>query len=536
MRESLSTPRDEASTPRARQSAQPVGRGIAIAALLIAVGNIASRVLGQARESLIAYLFGTGVASSAYAIAAAVPTSLYDLMVGGLISAALVPVFSELAERDERELGRVAGTIFTTATLALGLAAGLVWLGAAPVGRLLTAGSGGDSAIRTLTTSLIRWMVPATVLMGLAGLLTGLLQARRMFLLPAFSTATFNAGIILGGLLFTPLLGVRSLALGMLLGALGQVLLQLPGLRGVHLRPGLALGHPEVRRIGRLYVPVMLGIGFSLIGVTVDRALAAGVSEDAAARMRFATTLIQLALGVVATAISLAALPTLSRQGSDAHDLAEYRRTLALSIKALLLLLLPITALLGALAFPVTALLFQQGATSPTAAAAIAMALLVYLPSLIAAGIDQPLIFAFYARRNTLLPNLVNGAAIAAYLVTALLLVRPLGVYGLILGNVAQWWTHALLMLWFAHRRLDALRGQRLVEAFAKGMLASALAGAITFGLAWLIGTPAGKLALLAQIAGLGGLGVLLYLGLARALRLEALTLFGTAIRHRLAR
>lgn len=502
------------------------------------MGNIASRVLGQARESLISGLFGTTVQSSAYAIASAVPTTLYDFIVGGLVSAALVPVFSELAERDEHTLGRVAGTIFTAATLLMAAIAGIAWLLAPQIGTLLTL-SAGVSPIRTETIGLIRWMLPATVLMALAGLITGLLQARQRFLLPAFSTATFNVGIIIGGLAFSSItgIGVKSLAIGMLLGAFGQVLLQAPGLRGVQLRPGFDLRHPDVRRIGRLYVPVMIGLSFSLVGTTIDRSLASGVNEGAAAQMRFATTLIQLALGIVATAISLAALPTLSRQATDPSNLTEYRRTLALSIKALLLLLLPVTALMGALAYPITSLLFQWGRATPADAAAIATALLCYLPMLIAAGIDQPLIFAFYARRNTLLPNLVNGGAIAAYLVTAFATVRIFGVYGLILGNVVQWWVHALLMLWFAHRWLDALRGQRLMEAVWKGLVASGIAGVLCWAMYTLL-SPAGgsKWAVVGLILGLGTTGVAVYLGMAAMLRLEALQVFGTAIRGRLRR
>jgi putative peptidoglycan lipid II flippase len=512
-----------------------VGRGIAAAAVLIALGSIASRVLGQVRESFISFLFGVSDTTSAFAIASAVPTYLYDLIVGGMVSAALIPVFSELAERDERELGRVAGTIFTFATLLMLAAAALTWLTAPQIGSLLT-WSAGPSPIRATTISLIRWMLPATILMALAGLVTGLLQARRQFLLPAFSAATFNLGIIIGGLLFSQRFGVASLAIGMGIGALGQVLLQSPGLRGLALRPSLHLGHPDVRRIGVLYLPVLIGLGFSLVGTTIDRALASGVSEGAAAQMRFATTLIQLALGIVATAISLAALPTLSRQGVDGADLSEYRRTLALSIKALLLLLLPVTAMLAGLAFPVASFLFQWGAADQAAAGVIALALLVYLPMLVAAGVDQPLIFAFYARRNTLLPNLVNGAAIGAYLVTALALVQWLGVYGLILGNVVQWWTHALLMLWFAHHRLDALRGQRLGEAIWKGLVASALAGLLCFGIYSLLGDVATKVGTLAQITGIGLIGIAVYVTVAWLLRLETLGIFGQALAHRLGR
>lgn len=507
-----------------------VGRGIAIAAGLIALGNIASRVLGQARESVISNLFGLSAESGAFALAARVPTTLYDLLVGGLVSAALVPVFSELADRDERELGRVAGTIFTIATLLMLVLGGLTWLAAPQFGRLF------DASIREITVTLIRWMLPATVFMALAGLITGLLQARRRFLLPAFSTAIFNVGIIFGGLALTSRLGVRGLAVGMSLGALGQVLIQAPGLRGSRLRLGLDLGHPQVRRIGKLYLPVLLGLSFSLVGTAIDSVLVSPLNGGAAAaQQRYATTLIQLALGIVATAISLAALPTLARQGTDPADLREYRRTLALSIKALLLLLLPVTTLLAALAFPIASLLFQFGQAQPDDAAAIAMALLWYLPMLVAAGIDQPLIFAFYARRNTLLPNLVNGGAIAAYLVVALLTVRSLGVYGLILGNVAQWWVHALLMLWFAHDRLDALRHQRLAEALVKGLSASSAAGVICFGLYQELfrGQGYGKLGTLALVVGLGSLGVVIYVGIAYYLRIEALRVFAAALQRR---
>ncbi len=378
------------------------GRSIAIAAALIALGNIASRVLGQVRESVTAGFYGTSIDASAYALAARVPTTLYDFIVGGLVSAALVPVFSELAERDEHELGTVAGTVFTVATLTIGVVAAVAWLFAPALGTLMTMTAQPEQLplLRATTVSLIRWMLPATVLMALAGLITGLLQARRQFLRPAFATSVFNIGIIIGAITLNGTLGVRSLGAGMIIGAAFQVLLQAPGMRGTRLRPNLRLNHPEVRRIGRLYVPVIIGLSFALIGTTVDTILAAGVQAGAPAVMRYATTLVQLALGIIATAVSLAALPTLARQGADADNLVDFRRTLMLGIKVVLLLILPATALMAALAHPIIVLLFQQGEFGPAETAFTARALLLYLPSLVAAAIDQPLIFAFYARKK----------------------------------------------------------------------------------------------------------------------------------------
>ncbi|MDQ5854665.1 MAG: murein biosynthesis integral membrane protein MurJ [Chloroflexota bacterium] len=513
------------------------GHRIAVAAALIALGNIASRVIGQIRESVTSALFGASVSpeAGAYALAVRVPTKLYDFVVGGLIGAALVPVFAELAERDDRELGVVAGTVFSTATLVTIVAALLTWIFAPIIGTLYTLGA-GPGELRDTTITLIRWMLPATVLMALSGLMTGLLQARHQFLLPAFATAVFNIGIIVGAWTLHGSIGVRSLASGMILGAAFQVLLQLPGLRGAQLRAGFHLDHPAVRRIGRLYMPVLLGLSFALIGTAVDAGLAAGLRQGAAAIMRYATTLIQLALGIIATAVSLAALPTLARQGAAGEDLRLYRRTLALSIKVVLLLILPATAALAVLAQPIIVLLFQHGAFGAADTAVTALALLFYLPSLLAAAVDQPLIFAFYARNNTLLPNLVNGAAIGTYLLVAFGTIGTLGLYGLILANGMQWGIHALLMLWYAHRRLDAVRGQGLMAAFGKGAIASGGAGLAGYGVAQLLGgTASSKIEALFLIAAVGITLGLVYGVLARMLRIEALELLSQGVRRRFA-
>ena len=526
---------ESGASPRASSPA----RSIAGAAALIAAGNIASRVFGQIRESVISGLFGatSGVEAGAYALAARVPTTLYDFIVGGLVSAALVPVFAELAERDQDELGVVAGTVFTVATLLAVLIAGLAWLFAPGIGALLTLRA-GPGPLRDTTISLIRWMLPATVLMASSGLITGLLQARRQFLLPAFATTVFNVGIIAGAWLFHHWIGVRSLAIGMILGAAMQVLLQTPGLRGTPLRAGLHVGHAAVARIGHLYLPVLLGLSFALVGTLVDAALASDLLRGAAAAvMRYATTLIQLALGIIASAVSLAALPTLSRQGADSTDLGEYRRTLSLTLQVVMLLIIPATAGLAALARPVVVLLFQHGEFGPNDTSITVLALLFYLPSLIAAAIDQPLIFAFYARKNTLLPNLVNGVAIVTYLLVAFGTVGRLGINGLILANGMQWGIHAVLMLWFSHRRLGAIQGQGLGRALLKGGIAGTLAGGAAYASITLPGwTVVDKAEALRALLVGGPVLLLAYGMLAYGLRIEALALLTGGLRRRLGR
>jgi putative peptidoglycan lipid II flippase len=517
--------------------AATLARRIAIAATLIAIGNIASRVLGLARESAIAGLFGAGAAVDAFTAASTIPTTLYDLLINGAISAALVPVFSEYAEGDEREFWRVASTVINLALLVMAaVAALLIWLAPQVIGVL---GGGFRDDIRDQATHMVRLLLPAAIFMGLSGLITALLYARQRFLLPAFTASAYNLGIILGALLLTTLLGPFSLVAGVLAGALLQVLLQLPGLRnrdglkrGILYRPVLDLRHPGVRRILMLYAPVALGISFSIVGTLLDRNLASGLGESAISTQRFATTLIQFPLGLVAAAVSFAVLPTLSRQAS-AGDQEAFRTTLAMGMKVVLLLVLPAAAGLAALAQPITAAIFQRGQFDTADTAATARALLLYLPGLPAAALDQMLLFAFYAHKRTLAPNLVQGAAVGIYAATALgLLGAGLGLSALILGNSAQWISHALILLALS-RGLVNLRGLRLGEAFWKSTLACLAMGGVAWGI--VLGMRAiGAGGALAQLLAAGSVSGLTYFGLCALLRVEALEFFMAAVRRRI--
>ncbi len=526
----------DTSAPEAtpdRGVAHATVRTIALAALLIALGNIASRVLGLGRVAVIAYFFGRSTEVDAFTAAWTIPVTVYDLLINGAISAALIPVFSEYAEGDQREFWQIVSGVINVALLALLLLIGvLVWQAPAVV-QLLVQDSRSDMI--PLTIALVRWLLPAVVLMGLAGLMTATLYARQQFLLPAFASAVFNIGIIAGAVLLHQHLAIFSLAVGVLLGALAQVALQLPGLRGMVYRPVLSLGHPAVRRVLWLYAPVALGISFSMMGTLLDRWLASGFAA-ALATMQYATTLIQFPLGLVAAAVSLAVLPTLSRQ-SAGGDEAAFRHTLGMGIKVVLLLVLPAACGLAVLAEPITALLFERGAFAAQDTTITALALLFYLPSLPAAAIDQLLIFAFYARKNTLTPNLVQGAAILIYLATALLLLASteLGFLALVAGNAAQWIGHALLMWWLLRRQVS-LAGLQLGAAAGKALLACGIMVlvvlAVAAGLQRLFPDP--HPLLLIGVAGGTGAGV--YLGVSLLLRVEALVFFADALRRKLGR
>src|SRR5918912_222377 len=208
--------------------------GIAGAAAIIFLGNVASRLLGLAREIVIAGLFGNTGATSAYRTAARLATVAYDLLISGAISAALVPVFTDYARAgDPRALARVVSVVLNLLLLALGALLLLLVLAAPAVVALL----GADPTYFDLTVTLTRWALLSVLLLGVAGVLTAALYARRDFKWPAFATAAYNAGIILAAWALTrgsgadrPPESIQALAIGLVLGAFLKVAIQLPGL------------------------------------------------------------------------------------------------------------------------------------------------------------------------------------------------------------------------------------------------------------------------------------------------------------------
>lgn len=524
---------------------------IARAALLIALGNVASRLLGVAREQVIAALFGATGLTDAFVAASTIPTAIYDLLVGGAISAALIPVFSDYGEDEESELWQLASIVITLVVLFL---AGMVLALALFAPQLVQVlGQGFEEKLQRETVWLVRLMLPALVFMGLSGVTTALLYSRQSFVFPAFAIAAYNAGLIVVAMTLAGRLGVTSLVLGVMGGALLQFAIQLPGLRRMVFRPTLRLGHPQVRRIGTLYVPVALGLVVSTVGVFIDRNLASRTGEGNMAAMRFATALVQFPLGLVATALSHAVLPTLSRQaqlaanpdggtprsrrlrGDPEGEAASYTSTLALGLRLVLLAILPATVLLVLFRLPIIQLLYERGRFVAHDTLRTGQALLFYAPQLPFAAIDQLLIVAFYARKNTLTPVLVGLLGVGVYLAVALPGVGRLGMPGLALANTVQNSIHAAILFGLLWRELRGMKGQDLAKLTGKAALAASLMGAASYFLAGSLGL-GGSLApaqMLVRLLATAGLGALVYAVVLWLLRVEEMRLLWSAVVQR---
>lgn len=529
---------------------------------ILALGNICSRALGLVREMVITYLFGASGAVDALQVAIIVPKAIYDLLIGGHINGAFVPVLSDvITTGGKAELWRVVSALISLVVAILALLALLLELFAPQIVPLVAPGA--DIGTQRLAVDLLRLTAPALIFMSLFAVFSGTLFALRSFTLPAFAGVVFNACIVLVTLALAPSLaliphieagsslrpflvgrpsgGIIVVAAGWLVGAVAQMLLQMPGLRLRRLRPNVNWRHAALKSIGLLYIPVMLSLIMdTLIIRPFSYNLASQTIEGGIAMMNWATTLVQFPQGLVATAISVAILPTLARQSAEMTEAAQraFKDTLGLGLRLAATLILPAATGLFVLAVPIIALLFENGAFLAADTEITAMALRLYLIGLPFAALDLLLVYAFYARKDTLTPALVGIVSLVCYLAVALLLFERFGLFSLMIADSVKHFAHASIsgvLLW---RRLDGFGSQRL----ARTGLKSAFASLIMAGFA-VVTLPAltqwiGTASLLREGA-LVGIGALLYgsvfLLAARALKIQELSWLLKLLRERLA-
>lgn len=484
--------------------------GLARSAVLLSVGNIASRILGLAREMVIRRLFEDRLVG-VFTVASQVPTLLYDLLIGGMLSAALVPVLSAYAQQDRREFVRLVNVLLTLFTLLLTfLTAGL--LVAAPQLTWLLAGGfdATDPELLILTTSLIRLLTPAIWLFSMAGLLTAVLYTLQRFTWPALATAIYNLGIVCTAPLLANQLGITSLVVGILVGGGAQCAIMGWDIHRARIvvRPVFDWRHPALRKITMLYLPIAAGLVVTLFQVGLDRRLASTTGPESIAWMRYATTLQQLPLGLISVAISLAALPRLS-QYFAAQQEHEYRQTLGRGLRMVMLLITPAAVGLWLLADPITRLIFQHGRATLQDTDPIVQALHIYLVGMLFAAIDFPLNYAFYARNNTLLPALVGVFSVAIYIIVAFALLRHWGYLGLVWADTAKQAGHALFMLGLLRwrvGRLSAQVGSGLLQISVAALAMAMTIGLLVYGLGKQANHSFGWDTLVLMVAGGGGL------------------------------
>jgi len=473
----------------------PMGRlnaGVARSAGLIGIATTASRLLGVAREIVLAGMFGAsaGPAMDAYNVAFRIPNLVRDLFAEGAMTAAFVPTFTRtLMARGRASAWRLGNLVINTLLLVTGVLVVLGILFADPITRAI---AGEEFAAvpgkLQLTADLTRIMLPFLTTVAVAVAMMGMLNSLQRFFIPALSPAMFNIATILSAVAIVPLMPavglppIAGIAIGTLLGGLGQIALQWPSLHreGFRYQPVLDFKDPDMLEILKLMGPGTLGLAAVQINVFVNTYLATTQEQGAVSWLGYAFRLMYLPIGVFGVSIAMASLPDISRH-SDDEDRAAVRRIVSNGLRMMLMLNIPATVGLMVLSQPIVELIYERYNFLPRDSVNTAAALMLYAPGLLgysAVKIASP---TFYSMRDSRTPVLVSVGSVATNLFLNLYLVRVLGFRGLALGTAIAAVLNAAVLLGLLSRRLGGLDGRRVADSAFRIVMASAVMGIVVW-------------------------------------------------------
>jgi putative peptidoglycan lipid II flippase len=457
------------------------GSRLARSAGIIGLATMASRLLGLVREQVLAYYFGAGNAMDAFVIAFRIPNLLRDLFAEGAMSAAFVPTFTRQLTLSGKPRAWQLGNNVITALIAITIPLtilGIVF--AEPLVRLYAEDFSLVPGKLELTVQMTRIMLPFLTLVALAAALMGMLNALHRFFVPALSPAMFNVGTIVCAVALVsvmPRLGldpVVAIAIGTIVGGLGQILLQWPVLvrEGFRYRPSFDWSDPELRRVAVLMGPSIVGLAAVQVNLFVNSILATGEGTGAVSWLSYAFRLMYLPIGLFGVSIATAAIPGISTLAAREETTA-MRGAISRGLRMMLMLNIPATLGLVALARPVVGLIFERGEFSSADTNATAIALMFYAPGLIGYSFVKLASPAFYALHDSRTPVLVSILTMLLNILLNVTLVKVMGYPGLALGTAFAALFNASVLLWRLRRRLDGLEGTRLSISLGKIMMAS---------------------------------------------------------------
>ena len=494
---------------------------------------VLSQLFGLAAKILIARAFGTGLESEAYFAANRFSEILFNLVAGGALGSAFIPTLTGMLAKEDR-LGawKLISALANWVTLVLTVVGVLSAIFAPQVVHYLLAPgfTSSDPAKEALTAHLLRLQLPSAVIFGLSGLVMGSLNAHRHFLMSALAPSMYSIGLIFGAVVLVPLIGVDGLAVGVVLGALLHLLIQIPMLLRLpqhFYRLTLGLHEAATREVGRLMAPRLVGVAVVQLNFLLNTYLASFQPEGSLTGITLGFALMMMPQAAIAQSIAIASLPTFSAQAA-LGKLDEMRTSLGASLRGVLLLALPASVGLVMLRVPVVRLVYERGEFTAQSTQIVAWALLWYAVGLVGHSVVEIVARAFYALHDTKTPVVIGIAAMSLNLGFSLVFTAlfsrlgwmPHG--GLALANSLATALEMVGLLVLMRRRLSGLDGRNIWIAVGKSTIATGVL--VTVVLFWMNLTQTRHAAIV--VAGAVVLGGGAYVLMLVLLKVKELSLF----------
>ena len=500
---------------------------LARAGIIVSSAFLVSRILGYVRLLVIGNTFGATADLDAFFAAFRIPDLIFQLVAAGALSSALVPIVSGLFTTNEQPRAwRVVSTVINLMLIGLAVLAGGFFILAPVIVPIITPGFEG--AQLDMTIELTRIMLLSPIFLALGAVATSVLNAGGRFAAAAIAPIVYNLAIIGAAVLLAPTLGVDGLALGVVAGSLGHLLVQLRPLArlGFRYEPHIDRADPQARKALALMAPRAIGLGASQITFIVVTSIATTLEVGAVSDFNFAFALLQIPLGIIGVPLGIVLLPTLSRDAAVGREDA-FAALLTRALRLLIYVMIPIAVLGGLLRFPVVEILFGSGQIAPDDLQLIAVTLTAFLIGLTAHAMIAVLARAFYARQDTVTPVAAAVGAVAINCTLAVILVGPLGLPGIALAIAIAAWVEAGVLLAILYRRLPHFElrglGRVGVEAIAGSVVAGVAAYVVLGLIGDRIGADPGRLLLALEIVAVSIVFGAVYARLSVALRIPEL-------------
>jgi putative peptidoglycan lipid II flippase len=484
--------KDGAAGPNeaARERSKLVGR-----AGIVGLGTLASRVLGLAREMVLAALF-TRDETDAFFVAFTIPNALRQLLGEGAVSSALVPVLSAKLTTEGDEAGRAFVQRARGASLlALATVTVLGMVFARPLTELFAAGYHDRPGEFERTVSLTRAVFPYIFFMGTAAVGMACLHAKQRFAVASFAPGLLNVAQIIAAFALVPVLlargidPVQALTIGALAGGAAQVVAQWPSLHrlGFLRRPIIDFTDPGVRDMLRRIGPMTFGFGVYYIDLTLSRRFLSELGTGAQSYFTWAMRLCEFPQGIFVMALSTAALPSLAVLAAKG-ELGEISKTFAHGMRLAMFVAIPASVVFVALGEPIVVALFQRGAFDAAAAAETARALAWQGGAIWTVAAVRQTVPVFYALGDTRTPVIVSVIDLTAFIALAIALRGPMGHVGISVAVAGSSTVQMALLVIALRRRIGTIRGREVAGSLAKTLGSSAVAAvcgwAVAHGLA----------------------------------------------------
>lgn len=454
---------------------------IAKAAGVVGLSTLMSRILGFVRDALVAKMFGAGMAADAFFVAFRIPNLFRRLLGEGSLTSSFIPIFTEYVTRKSKEEARGLANAFFSLALVILSVVTLAGIVLAPV--IVTVMAHGFSSVPEkfhLTVTLTRMMFPYLLFVGLVALCMGILNSLRHFAAPALSPVLLNVSIILSALYLTPYLKepVMALAIGVVIGGISQLMLQLPFLwrNGINLKPRWEPRHPGVVRVGGLMAPSIIGLAVTQINVLVDTIVASFLKEGTVSYLYYADRLLEFPMGIFAIAIATAVLPTMSEKAAK-NDMGGVKDTFSYALRLTLFLTIPAMVGLISLGIPIISLLFQRGIFTYSTTVDTSMALYGFALGLPAFAGVRIIVPVFYALQDTKTPVKIAVIAMFTNVTCDLIFMYPLRQFGLSLATSLSALVNFTVLAYILRKRIGRMGARRVLMSAAKVTASSVLMG-----------------------------------------------------------